>query len=117
MRIPPDDLTSRIAALCRTYLRPPAGYWLEDGVPGFEFDPPLTTEEQATLDSIAGVARMEASLTPTLYSEVRSQMQTLRALRQLGRNAFMAQTAAERDRQTYDCLVAVTEILLRLTRD
>lgn len=52
-----------------------------------------------------------------LRDDGRAAMQELRALRQLGRNAFMAETAAERDRRIYDALVAVTRVLIETRRD
>lgn len=56
-------------------------------------------------------------LTTEEYNAVRTQMQTLRALRQMGRNAFMALTAAERDRMLYDAFTATTTVLLSILRD
>lgn len=55
--------------------------------------------------------------TPDQYAAVRQQMQVLRDLRQMGRNAFMALSAAERDRAMYDAFTAVTIVLLALLRD
>ena len=81
------------------------------------FDPPLTSAEQATLDAIVAATRSKTGLSPTDYAAVRSQMQILRDLRQLGRNAFVAQTQAQINRQEYDCLVAITEIFLKVFRD
>jgi hypothetical protein len=75
---------------------------------------PSTAEDRA-LD--AHIASTGLNMTRDQYNAVRAQMQTLRDLRQLGRNAFMALTAAERDRLTYDAMTSVTIVLLAILRD
>jgi hypothetical protein len=99
--------------------RCPASYELDQyGVPILvDFVPPLTTEEQATLALLVAVARSPVALTTGEYSAIRSHVQALRDFRQLGRNAFMALTAAERDRQLYDAQTATTIVLLALLRE
>jgi hypothetical protein len=52
-----------------------------------------------------------------IAAELRAPVQTIRDLRQMGRNAFMALTAAERDRLLYDAQAATTTILLALLRE
>jgi hypothetical protein len=81
------------------------------------FDPPLTPGEQAEWDALLKLASMLEPMSTAQYDALRPQMQTLRELRQLGRNAFMALTAADRDRMIYDALVAQTIIDLALLRD
>jgi hypothetical protein len=56
-------------------------------------------------------------LTTEEYEAVRAQMQTLRALRQMTQSEFVGLTVAQRARQEYDCLKAITEILLIQLRD
>lgn len=119
-RTMPDTLASRVAELCTRYLRAPSGYATDDqtAAPVIDFVPPLTTEEQATLANIIALARSGMThLTPTEYDTIRSQLATIRDLRQLGRNAFMALTTAERDRLLYDAQAATTTILLALLRE
>lgn len=73
------------------------------------------TDEQKALD--AHIASTGLIMDRDTYNAVRSEMQTLRDLRQMGRNAFMALTAAERDRLIYDALTAQTIIDLAILRD
>lgn len=74
----------------------------------------LTPEQSATVQTIIDTA---TPLDPASYAALRSEMQTLRALRQMGRNAFMDLTAAERDRAMYDAFTSVTKVLLAILRD
>lgn len=77
------------------------------------------TQREVTPEELTERRRAQtgAALTTEQYAAVRSQMQVLRALRQLGRNAFLALTAAERDREMYNAMMAATEILLVQLRD
>jgi hypothetical protein len=88
-----------------------------DGSQVWTYSPDLTTEESATLDLMIAAARASANLSGPDITAIRAQMQTLRALRQLGRNSFMALSQAERDRTIYDALVAVTQIFIAELRD
>jgi hypothetical protein len=83
----------------------------------FTFDPPLTVQEQATLDLIIKYVHSGMDVTYVDYLAIRPHLTTIRDLRQLGRNAFMALTAAERDRLLYDAQAATTTILLTMLRD
>lgn len=51
------------------------------------------------------------------WAAVRADIQTIRDLRQLGRNAFMALPDAERFRRLYDAQSATTTILLAILRE
>jgi hypothetical protein len=75
---------------------------------------PSTAEDRA-LD--AHIASTGLNMTRDQYNAVRAQMQTLRDLRQMGRNAFMGLSAAERDRLIYDAMTSVTIVLLSILRD
>ena len=77
----------------------------------------LSPAEVRTVEAITRSARMLSGMTPDAYDAVRSQVQGLRDLRQMGRNAFMALSAAERDRLMYDALTDVTVVLLAILRD
>ena len=83
----------------------------------YTFTPGLSPELTAEFDRRVEVARAAVSLTPAEWAAIRPQLQTLRDLRQMGRNAFMALTAAERDRLMYDAHVATTQVLLAILRD
>jgi hypothetical protein len=84
----------------------------------FTFDPPLTAPEQATLDDVLRMFRAGMTdLTLAQYQAIRPHLTTIRDLRQMGRNAFMALTAAERDRLLYDAQAATTTILLAMLRE
>lgn len=97
--------------------RAPVESYREDGVDVLVFDPPLTAAEEATYSTFSRLASMQQPMTTGQYDSLRAQMQTLRDLRQLGRNAFMALSAAERDRLIYDALTAQTIIDLAMLRD
>lgn len=99
-------------------LRPPTSHRAVEG--GFEltFEPDLSGAEAAILTDIVSAVRLRTvRLTAAEYAAIRPHLQTLRDLRQLGRNAFLALTAAERDRMLYDAFTAQTIIDLALTRD
>lgn len=118
MRERPDDLAMKVRELCLTYLRLPTEYATEDGLPVLTFDPPLTSGEQATYNLLLGMARSGmTSVSPADFGVIRANLQTLRDLRQLGRNAFLAQTTAQKERQLYDALVADTIIWLAVLRE
>jgi hypothetical protein len=84
----------------------------------FTFDPPLTAQEQTALDIVLAMHRSGMTdLTPAQYVTIRTNLATLRAIRQPGRAAFMALTAAERDRLTWDAIDATLTILLATLRE
>lgn len=123
--IGPDELATRLQLLCYLHLRLPATYGTEDttGEPVLTFDPPLTVEEQVLYDTLLAQARGELlpdafplTLTPEEKTAIRDDLQVLRDLRQMGRAAFLAQTTAQKERQLYDALVAVTIIDLAVLR-
>jgi hypothetical protein len=118
MRLPPDDATFRLMELASTYIRQPTGAYLDSVTgPVVEFDPVLTSQEQATYDSLVASLDAPLTLTPTEWAAIRPHLTTIRDLRQMGRAAFMALTAAERDRLVYDAQAATTTILLAMLRD
>jgi hypothetical protein len=82
-----------------------------------EWDTDLSAAEAQTVADVQTIARSAEPMTTEAYAAVRAQMQTLRDLRQLGRNAFMQLAANDRDRMLYDALVAQTIIDLALLRD
>ena len=96
--------------------RPPVSAEYRDGRPVITWEPPLTAQEQAVVAGIVD-ARRSIRLEPSDWAAIRPHVQTLRDLRQMGRAAFMAQTAAERDRQLYDAQTATTIVLLALLRE
>jgi hypothetical protein len=113
----PDTVTWRTADFAALYLRPVSNVYMRDGVGVWEFTPPLTTEEAADFELIKRLAARNLDLTLAEYRTVAPALTLLRDFRQLGRNAFMALTAAERDRLVYDAQSATTTILLALLRD
>ncbi len=108
------DVTYRVSLLCEARLRRCSVDW---DTPAIMFDPDLSPEETVQFDQPVRVASSPIGITPSEYAAVRTQMQTLRDLRQMGRNAFMALTAAERDRLMYDAFTATTQVLLSILRD
>lgn len=78
-----------------------------------DFTPP--TEADRALEAV--IASTGLNMTRDQYNAVRTQMQTLRALRQMGRNAFMGLSQAERDRTLYDAFTATTQVFLAILRD
>jgi hypothetical protein len=118
MTLFPDEATGRLLVGCRTYLREPATVTLDtNGAPVLTFDPPLTVEEQATYATLVASLDSPVTLTPAEWATIRPDIQNIRDLRQMGRNAFMALSAAERDRLLYDAQAATTTILLALLRE
>lgn len=78
----------------------------------------LTAQQQATVDLILSAAAATVAITPEEYDAIRPNLQALRDLRQLGRNAFMSSQLndAERFRRLYDAQADTTVILLALLR-
>lgn len=116
------ELGTRIAAACHVALgrtpevRPtsqPDGSHLCSLI----FDPDLSPAEIVTADAIIAAARGAVSLTPLEREAIRPSLQVKRDLRQMGRNAFTAQTTAQQLRQLYDSDVATTVILIAVFRD
>lgn len=117
-RTPPSTQTMRLMELAAQYIRQPTGCYDEDGVGFVEFDPPLTSEEQAEFDLLRSVVRSGLDVDPAVYATIRANLQTRRDLRQLGRNGFMSLSSdAERFRRLYDSDVAGTIILLAILRE
>lgn len=105
-----------VIAACAAQVRRPDGFGTGD-TRTLSWTPDLTAAEAATVDEIIRSASMQSPMTAGAYEAVRSQMQTLRALRQMGRNSFMALSQTERDRLIYDNLVAATQVFLSILRD
>lgn len=113
-----NDLAQRAAARMHTHSRGPDFINEDDGTTTLlRWVDDLTPEELVEVNHLLDMAHSETGLSVEGYADIRAQMQTLRALRQMGRNAFMALTAAERDRLTCDALVAVTQIFISMQRD
>lgn len=98
-------------------IRPPDSVALNGANVTYTFTPDLTTAEAALFDTLASLAKSRLDVSPADYATIRTNLQTLRDLRQMGRNAFMGLAAAERDRLMYDAQVATTMILLAILRD
>lgn len=108
----PADAEPQIAYLIAEQLRMATAY--SDGV--YTFEPDLTLAEEAKLADLIAVAQSGLRMTSDQYDAVRTQMQTLRDLRQMGRNAFMGLSQAERDRALYDAFTATTQVFLAILR-
>lgn len=119
MKTWPNEEDSAFIALVTENIRKPSGAGLDATAENLvvTFDPPLTPTEQQAYDDIIGLVHTRQVMTLTAYSEVREQMLVLRDLRQLGRNAFVALSAVERDRALYDAQNATTQVLLSILRD
>lgn len=118
--VPAGVDSAAVAELALTALGAGRGYTPQvqpDGSAVISFTPDLTPAEVATFDVLVRLAASTKPMSIDKYNAVRTEMQTLRALRQMGRNAFMALSAAERDRMTYDALVSQTIIDLAILRD
>lgn len=108
-------------ARARLQIEPPL---LEVIVPD-EVDPQLVADIVAahdglpTAEQVLDAQRASTGLpfTTEEYAAVRAQMQSLRALRQLGRNAFSGLSAIERDRRLYEAVVDATIVLMSILRD
>lgn len=81
------------------------------------YTPDLTAPEQAIFDASLALAKAHQQMSREAYAAIRADIQTVRDLRQMGRNAFMALTATERDRLIYDAQSATTTILLAILRE
>jgi hypothetical protein len=80
--------------------------------------PDLSPIDLAIVNDIVALLESGMShLTPAEYANIRPQLVIIRDLRQMGRNAFMALSATERDRLLYDAQAATTTILLAVLRE
>lgn len=71
----------------------------------------------AETEVVEAFIRSMARLTVADRDAIRPSIVVIRDLRQMGRNAFMALTATERDRLLYDAQAATTTILLAVLRE
>lgn len=116
MTLPNPQLT-RWVALVTELVRAPSEYGSNESGDFLIFEPTLTPAEQAIVDNIKASLDSPITLTVAEWDAIRPELQSLRGLRQMGRNAFMALTAAERDRLIYDALTSQTIIDLAILRD
>jgi hypothetical protein len=102
-------------------VRAPTSAVTTDTTLTLEFTPDLTAGEVTTVTGIVadivGLTNGAKPMSLAAYKAIRPDIQNIRDLRQMGRNAFMALTAAERDRLLYDAQAATTTILLALLRE
>jgi hypothetical protein len=103
-------------------VRPPTEARVTADTLTLTFTPDLTAGEVTTVTGIVadvvGFALSQSTpATLAAYKAIRPDIQNIRDLRQMGRNAFMALSAAERDRLLYDAQAATTTILLALLRE
>jgi hypothetical protein len=114
LNIEQERLVPFLAGCDRLGLRyPELGNTPSDPTRVLTWTPDLTPEETLLAQMAAGAV----SLTPAEWSAIRDDIVVIRDLRQMGRAAFMALTAAERDRLMYDAQAATTTILLAILRD
>lgn len=106
-------------ALSEAGLRGPTSYGADSprGPTTLTWEPDLTTEEQAAVDALVRLSVGAVIITPAELQAIRDDIVVIRDLRQLGRNPFMALTAADRDRALYDAQSATTTILLAMLRE
>ena len=91
---------------------PIAGTWT------YTYTPDLSAAEVTAFDDFVRTYRTwDVQMTVDEYRALKPHLQVIRDLRQMGRNAFMALTAAERDRLLYDAQAATTTILLAVLRE
>lgn len=111
----PTIAQSFLSALVEAGIRTP----ITIGTPvrSVSWTPDLTVEEQATVDTLLKLVVGATLITPAEAVAIRDDIVVIRDLRQLGRNAFMALTAADRDRALYDAQAATTTILLAILRE
>lgn len=83
----------------------------------FVWDPDLSPQDVQAVDDLLSIVTAGEPMPLSTYQEVRAQMQVLRDLRQMGRNAYMNLSATDRDRTMYDAMTAVTTVLLAILRD
>lgn len=117
INLAPTVAHNLLAALVETGLRRPTSHSSDKTGASITWDPDLTPAEQATLDVLLKLAVGATLITPAEADAIRDDIVVIRDLRQLGRNAFMALTAADRDRALYDAQSATTTILLAILRE
>jgi hypothetical protein len=115
--VPYDDANRLIPILIEAGLPEPLHLVDPSDGNNLLWEPDLTAAQLATVQHLVLLARSGLSISAADFDAIRADLQLLRDLRQLGRNPFMALTAAERDRMTYDALVSVTRIFLAILRE
>lgn len=113
----PDQAAIGVGELVTQHIREPESVTRVDGNLVWVFNPPLTAAEQTALDNLTAWLRSGLNVSFADYPAIRTNLQTLRDLRQLGRPAFLAQTTAQKERQLYDALVADTILWLAVLRE
>jgi hypothetical protein len=89
----PDTYTWRVALLAGNTIRPASAFGVDDGVPTWDFNPPLTAGEQTTLDGIKRYVHSEATITLAEWQAVQSDIDGLLQYQGLA-SPTLAQTVA-----------------------
>lgn len=115
----PDAIAERTVALCRLYLRAPSSYATDEttGAPILNFEPPLTTAEQATYADIVAMAKAGITLTLSEYQGIKSFLATMRTFQQMSQSDFIALAQNARDRQLFDVVSALIRVVRTELRD
>jgi hypothetical protein len=106
-----------VVLACHDIGHAPSAVTLEGTALTITFPTDLSAGDLALVTATVAAMSSAVSLTRAERDTIRPSVQALRDFRQLGRNAFMALTAAERDRQLYDAQTATTIVLLALLRE
>jgi hypothetical protein len=103
--------------LVTTTIRAPESVALDSGSVVYTFTPDLTTEEAARFADLQTLLLSPVTLSLAERDAIRPFIAEGRDFRQLGRAAFMALSATERDRMIYDVLVGRIIVELALFRE
>lgn len=111
---------TEVARLVRATMREPLTVGEDEatGAMVFTFDPPLTAAEQTLFDNLVRQVRSRVpGITPAEWEALKPNLAALRTFRQQTQAEFMAKTATVRDRELFDAINAITNVLRALLRD
>ena len=114
------DLSVRVAHLCGVYLRYPVITGQDDvtGAMLHQFNPPLTTAEQATFNDIILFAKLalDSDLSLAEFQAIKPQLAEIRTFRTRTFAQWNALTAAQREADEISYLNDLTDVLRALLR-
>jgi hypothetical protein len=118
IQLPASRAAALTQALAELGVRQPSSI---EGVPKapltLTWEPDLTPEEQASVDTVVRLSLSGTLLSPADYAALAPRLAALRTFRQQSQSEFMAKTANARDRELFDAMNDVSAILLRMLRD
>lgn len=117
--LPQAQATALVQALREAGFRPYQSFGSSTvtGPVDIVWTPDFSPEEQATVDTLMKLAVGSTLLSTADRAALEPRLVALRTFRQQSQSEFMAKTATQRDRESFDAATDLAAIVLRLLRD